>query len=414
MIKAKEKSYYKWIIVLGLFLIMAFPVAIISSMHSLFMNPVSQSLGVKSTMFAVNFTIIAIAIGITSPIMGKYLNRWNVKYLMAICGVVSGISFASFGLTKNIYMFYVISIILGITFTGINQLTVSYVISQWFKEDKGKATGMIFAGTSLSSFIFMPIVAGLIEKYGYNKIYISLGIIVVIVSLLVSLLIIEENPRSNDKKEEQKDTSYLKENNVEGYTRKEAMSSPTFWLFGLSILGLGIIASGIQTHIPAAMESVGFTVTKAASIVSVKSLFGLVGSILMGVILDKYNLKISTSIIGLIVTGSIILLLFSENILIAYLFAILHGLFMAISGIGPSYYTSEIYGNKEYGPILGVIFLLFLVGGSIGPVLSSIVFDSMGSYRVVWIIYSIISALVFTVIIYTVRKTEKKRSRKIS
>lgn len=410
MKKAKEKSYYKWVIVLGLFLIMAFPVAIISAMHSLFMNPVSQSLGLKSTMFAVNFTIIAIAIGITSPIMGKYLNRWNVKYVMAICGVISGLSFASFGLTKNIYMFYIISIILGITFTGVNQLTVSYVISQWFKEDKGKATGMIFAGTSLSSFIFMPIVAGLIEKYGYDKLYISLGIIVAVISLLVSLLIIEETPRSNNEKDKQ-GTSNPKENSALGYTKKEAMRNPTFWLFGVAILGLGIIASGIQTHIPASMQSVGFTATKAASIVSVKSLFGLMGSVFMGLILDKYNLKISTSIIGAVVTGSIILLLFSENILIAYLFAILHGLFMAISGIGPSYYTSEIYGNKEYGPILGVIFSLFLVGGSIGPVVSSIIFDSTGSYKLVWIIYSIISALVFMAIIYAVRKSERKRGK---
>lgn len=131
-----KKSFYGWKVAAGSFIILAMPFAVIFLSHSIFLTPVTQALGFTATQFSLVFTIVAIATAIMSPIMGKIIRKYDVRYIMALCGAVVSISFAAFGLARELWQFYLLSAVLGAFATGITQIPISYTITNWFPSKK--------------------------------------------------------------------------------------------------------------------------------------------------------------------------------------------------------------------------------------------------------------------------------------
>ena len=62
--------------------------------------------------------------------------------------------------------------------------------------------------------------------------------------------------------------------------------------------------------------------------------------------------------------------------------------------MGPSYLTGALFGNREFGTILGIVQIFFAVGFAIGSTLFGVVVD-MAGYNAGWI-----STIVYVAIAY--------------
>lgn len=93
----------------------------------------------------------------------------------------------------------------------------------------------------------------------------------------------------------------------------------------------------------------------------------------------------------------------------AYLFCALYGLFIPIGGMGPSYLSSELFGQRDYAAIFGFVNLFFLLGGAAGPLLSGLMADVYGSYRVAFWLYLGMLLLAFALITLALRKRQPPR-----
>ena len=63
--------------------------------------------------------------------------------------------------------------------------------------------------------------------------------------------------------------------------------------------------------------------------------------------------------------------------------------------MGPSYMTSSLFGDRDYGAILGLIQLFFALGFAIGTPIFGIILDKVG-WTPAWI-----SSIIYAVIAYT-------------
>jgi len=50
----------------------------------------------------------------------------------------------------------------------------------------------------------------------------------------------------------------------------------------------------------------------------------------------------------------------------------------------------EYFGREAFGKILGILTGFAAIGGSIGPILAGWVFDTLGSYRLIWLVFSML------------------------
>lgn len=410
-----KKSFYGWKVAAGSFLILAMPFAIIFLSHSIFLTPVTQVLGFTATQFSLVFTIVAIATAIMSPIMGKIIKKYDVRYIMALCGAVVSLSFAAFGLATALWQFYLLSAVLGAFATGITQIPISYIITNWFPaKKKGLATGIAFSGGNLGAFCTILIVSKLMPKIGYEKCYFLLGGVMLVVTVLVSLFVIKEKPADVGQKPYGEDEEITTQNEnqdtreLTGYTFKEAKASAVFWVYILAIVLLGVVFAGVQMHIPSYMQSIGHSAVFASTVTSVVSIMGILSNVLIGMLLEKAGLSKGMIIIGLAMITSIVLLLLGQSTLFAILFALIFGAFVAIAAMGPSYLTSEIFGKKEYGTILGTVIMFFQFGGAIGPTLSGFIYDTTGAYKVTWIIFIVLLVITFSTFLLAFKLANKK------
>ena len=115
-----------------------------------------------------------------------------------------GIGFFCYSFAKQIWVFYLIAIIVAIGISCLTTIPIATTLTHWFKDKKGLALGISTAGAGTGSFIWMQIVSRLLLNKGYTFTYAILGIIILVVCLPLSIFVISmpaDTPIETKKKE---------------------------------------------------------------------------------------------------------------------------------------------------------------------------------------------------------------------
>lgn len=389
----QSKIWYKWIILIGCFLLMAFPFSIVNSIQPLFMSSVVENLGCSISAFSLIFTISAAVIAIASPLIGYLIKKINLKIIMTISAILVGSGFLSYGFAKNITEFYTIAVFIAIGMAGLTSIPIATVITNWFGEWRGTAMGIAFAGAGMGTFFWMQIVSDKIIEFGYEKTYLFLGLIILMIAVPVSLFIMKLSPHSSDKnnfiRRVLEDNPNIKINNKSSLSN--LWTNKTFWRFTIGLLFLGITVSGVQIHVQSYLSSLGYGLEYGANIGSTLAISALVGSILGGAVFDSMKTKYAILFFSGLNFIAICLLFFMEQSTIPYVFAIIFGLSLCMPSLWPAYGVGKLFSKENYAAILGIAQLFFTVGGGIGPLFSGFMADIIG-YSFAWGIY-----LIFTI-----------------
>ena len=114
-------KFRKYLVLAACFLIMAVSFSIINNITSLFIDPVTKHLRLSISSFSFVFTIGAITTALMSPIIGQLISKVPLKAIMSLGAILAGGGFFCYSLATQIWMFYVIAVIVGI---GTSCLTV--------------------------------------------------------------------------------------------------------------------------------------------------------------------------------------------------------------------------------------------------------------------------------------------------
>lgn len=390
----QNKVWYKWIILIGCFLLMAFPFSIVNAIQPLFMSQVIEKLGFSISGFSLIFTISAAVIAVASPLVGYLIKKINLKIIMTTSAILVGSGFLSYGFAKNIIEFYIIAVIIAVGMAGLTLIPISTVITNWFGQWRGTAMGIVFAGAGMGTFFWMQIVSDKILEFGYEKTYIFLGLIILMIAVPISLFIIKLSPSQSDDKNFIKrvleDNPSIKINNRASLSN--LWTSKIFWRFVMGLLFLGITVSGVQVHVQSYLSSLGYGIEYGANIGSMLAISALVGSVIGGAVFDSMKTKYAILFFSGLNFIAIGLLFFMEQTTIPYIFAIVFGLSLCMPSLWPAYGVGKLFSQENYAAILGIAQLFFTVGGGIGPLFSGFMADLIG-YSFAWGVY-----LIFTIV----------------
>ena len=400
----KKQFFYGWAIVFGCMLIQAVPFSIAANLQPTFTNYVMSAEGFTLAQFSLIFTIGTVVSAVCSPFIGKlYSNpKANIKLLYVIGVLILGGGFAAFSLAgDNIFIYYALSILVQIGSAIISAIGVPTLINGWFVENKGLAMGLAFAGGGLGN-MFLQLLAGKwLPTIGYKATYLRFGIIAIAVALPVALFILRL-PKSQDelaanvskKKKDSADTGSTKW----GYSFAEVTKMKHFWIFAASFLFVGLYVGGmVLQFIPylQTLESQGIFLLGSATVAAAFGFFSMFGNLFGGVLFDKLGVTKSLFLACILVIASGLSLIFVPQVnVLGYVFAICIGIAMYAYIIGPSYLTGALFGNREFGTILGIVQIFFAAGFGIGTTLFGVVVD-MAGFNAGWI-----STIVYAIIAY--------------
>ena len=113
-----------------------------------------------------------------APFIGRALDRYPLKRIMARGALSMGTEFALLSVVQSPFQFYlVLGIFVGFGAGAMGQLATSKLVSNWFVRKRGTALGIAAAGISVSGVIMPNISAYLVTEFGWRSGFLVYGLV---------------------------------------------------------------------------------------------------------------------------------------------------------------------------------------------------------------------------------------------
>ena len=394
----KRKLYYGWIVVLGSFVACGLMLYAGITAFSIFVTPVTSTLGIPVTAFMVCATLRSIGGVISSPIGGKLLDTKGLRFTVVMFAAVMALGFGILTISDTLVMFYIGYFVVGLS-SGPTTAMVNAISSRWFRKNRGLANGVINAGSGLSTFVLSPVLAAVAAAGGYQKAY---GLIVALLlggGVVIGFLLIRNDPGDmgllpDGAEQENKTEKQEPVKELTGLTMKEVYKTKSFWLLAFGLGFFTLASLGILQTWNAAFQSRGFDAVTVGFAVSVYGIISVPVKLIFGAVADRLKLRDITIIgFGLFVLSAILLgTLNSTNIIFLWLFAIAFAIGNNSWQALFVKYIVRCFGLKSVGSVSGVISMFMNAGGMVGPLVAGMFFDINGSYNMAYLIFAVITA----------------------
>ncbi len=387
--------HYGWIIVAIAFGILAIHAFVIYT-FGVFLRPLTMEFNWDRGALSGAVSVFWLVIGPLSIFTGRLSDKYGPRILVIIGGLLDGIGFLLMSQVSSLWQVYLIWGLLIGGGSGFCYVPVTSTIPRWFDNYRGLALGLTVAGFGLGGIISAPLTQWLISSYGWQQAFIILGLITLIITIPLALFMkhspqqIGLKPYGEDSTVEDKESSAPA---TGGLPLNQVLKSGSFWVFGLLIFCFFFCLAVINAHIVPHTIDIGISEMVAATIISIISAISIIGRLSMGFISDRIGARLALSISLTLATLALICLLFAQEILMFYLFAVVFGLASGGLATVQVMVTAECFGLKSLGIILGCIGLFNIVGAALGAPLAGSIFDATKSYSLAFLICVIISAL---------------------
>ena len=194
-VSGSPRLYYGWVVVAAMISIGATTMAVAGPTFGFFIEPMQKELGFDKSLFGWANTGRMLASALGGLFIGKMVDRYGPRILLAVAGGVSTLAIMSLGFFHPSWWLIGAFILTGLM--GIQGQAAFYTgpsVAKWFIRKRAKAMGILSMGAPLGLMIGFPVVQWVISNYGWRVGWASLGIAGIIIILPISLLLLRRQP----------------------------------------------------------------------------------------------------------------------------------------------------------------------------------------------------------------------------
>lgn len=409
----KPQIFYGYWIVVATFALLFLQSGLGYYAFSLFVKPLEVAFGWSRSGVMVAFAIYFGVQAVASPFIGRIVDRYGARWIIAIGAVITGLGFVLLSQTHALWGFYIGYAVLGAGHVTGGHVPASAIVSNWFRKRRGFAIGIMGIGIGLGGLVVAPTVGGwLIPDFGWSTAYIVLAVLTWVVTIPLALWVIKTKPADMglypDGLEAPEAVAAAKAlpPASAGFTPKMALATSAFWLITGSFFASSFGQVGIvQNQVPY-LEDNGFSVAMAAAALGAVGLGSSFGKFGFGWLCDRIAPKYACAIgLGCILVAIILLMSVQATSppALIWLYAIIMGLGLGSWLPTMSTLTSTTFGLTSYGAIWGMITGIHGIGTAVGPLIVGYIYDTMGSYDWAFIV-ALVLLIVAIVAVVAVRR----------
>lgn len=374
---ARQEWKSHWPMVLAGLVGMSF-YSIVTYTLGVFMEPLEKEFGWSRSEISIGLTIFLLTAFFGGPLIGAVIDRIGTRRVALPGLALHAVAFAALGSTSSSIVQWIalwsVMAVIALTTKG---LIWSAAVSSVFSASRSLALAVMLTGTALGQA--SPIVANwLIENAGWRMAYVWLGLGWGGLAFLLVLLFFfdarDHSRRSGSTSQEPAPLS--------GLTGAEAMRDSRIWRMGIANVCMTFVASGVTVHLVPVLTETGAERSVAVAIAASAGIAGIAGKLLAGVVLDRIQSNlIPFGAFAAPAIGYFLLLdTFNSNALLTV--GVLVMAFAGGAGFQITIYLVSRYGGmKNFGKIYGTISSAIMLGASLGPLASAMLYDATGSYQ---------------------------------
>lgn len=348
----------------------------VRSTMGLFLEPMTVAKGWDRETFALAMAIQNLLWGIGVPIAGAFADRFGSTRVIIVGAAMYALGIWGMAEADGalaLHLFGGVLTGLGVAFTAFT-LAMAAMARVVGPERRSLVLGLGTAAGSFGQVVFTPLGRLWIDIYGWDFALMLLAASAVILVPLAFVL-----PSDTQGKGEVASDQTMAD------ALREALAHRGFVLLTLGFFVCGYQVAFITIHFPAYVSDLGLGAEVGAFALALIGLFNIAGSFMSGAVGQRWSKKGALSWIyfarGLVILG---LMLAPKTELTIYLFAGTMGILWLSTVPLTSGIVAQIFGVRYMATLFGIVFLSHQLGSFLGIWLGGRLYDSTGSYDVVW------------------------------
>lgn len=379
-VSAKAEWREHWPVVLSSFFGVGLLTVYVYS-TGIMIKPLEEEFGWSRAQISSGPTIVAVIGCLAAPFIGMAIDRFGARRIaipgvICLCAALAALSQAN----ASIWSWWGLWFLVALAHPFIKPTVWVAAVSSVFMTGRGFALAIALCGMSLGAAI-TPILANfLIDRYGWRSAYVGLSAFWLAVTLP---MVVFGFFSAIDKRRVRRATeaAAVPVPVLTGMEGRPALRSFKFAKIATAASVISMCSIAMQVNLVPIISAAGIDRTTAATIAGVNGISGIIGKLLGGALIDRFD---AGRVVGIAVTlpaiSAMLLILAPGSIPAAVVAVGLLGFALGIEIDGVGYLTSRHFGLRHFGLIYGVIAGLLALASGIGPVLANHAYDVTGTY----------------------------------
>lgn len=345
----------------------------------LWLQPITQENGWTRQSFSLALAIQNLSWGVIGVFAGMLADKLGAFRVLVAGALFYALGLAGMALSPTPLVFSLTAgVLVGAAQAGTTYAVIYGVIGRQVPVAKRSwAMGVAAAAGSFGQFLMVPVEGRLIGGLGWQT---ALLVLAALVLMIVPLAFGLREPRHGTGTLAHRDQTIVQ-------ALREAFRYPSFMLLtaGYFVCGFQVVFIGV--HLPSYLRDKGLSPEVASYALALVGLFNVFGTYIAGALGARLAKRKLLAAIYLGRAAAIaIFLLAPLSPLSVYLFACVMG-FLWLSTVPlTSGIVAQIFGVAHLSMLGGFVFLSHQVGSFLGVWLGGYLYDSTGSYDIVWYI----------------------------
>ncbi|WP_425994197.1 MFS transporter [Caulobacter sp. DWR1-3-2b1] len=358
--------------------------SIMISATGLFFEPLTKEFGWSRTLLSSGPSIANTLTAVIGPFFGALIDRYGSRKvvlpgILLTIGAITLFSLANGSQNQWIALW----VIFGLVAVSIKSTSWTAAVLGVFQQSRGLALGLTLSGTAVAQIVVGPLANWLITSFGWRAAFVWLGIGWGGLTFLLCLFFLFD---AHDRKAKASQagastTSPGDAAKLPGLTTAQALRDSALWRLGVSNFVVMALTMGLMIHLFAILSDAGIPRAKAAWLLSLSGVAGIVGKLVTGYLLDRFRPNWIGGV-TLAAAGLAFLLLMTgigspTLIVIAML---VNGYAAGTKTQITGFLTARYGGMRNFGKIYSVMAALMAAASGIGPLMAGVVYDAFGAY----------------------------------
>ena len=345
------------------------------------------------------------------PFIGRFLDKGAIRSILMTGALVYGLSLVSLYFAFSYISFmliFTLPMALGVTMMG--NISVSKLISLWFRKYTGRALGIASVGVSFAGFVFPNLTSFLLGDLGltWREAYLLFGVLIILINVPVVYLFIMNKPSDiNQMPDGEEIAGNAEDTSGIDWTIPDLLKDRNFWVLSLVFAIQFCSMMGILSHLTFFSEGAGWSLSWGAFIFSMYAWPAMFSKVFFGWLVEnKIDARVAVSVAILIQAIATLLMIFVESpeqmVVLVMIFGFGGGSALPLSNI----LFNQAYTNKSFGKARGAAQPFISIFQISGTLVAARMFDVFGNYELAFLTLGFI--LIVPIIAIWFMKIESK------
>ncbi|SDT41405.1 Sugar phosphate permease [Friedmanniella luteola] len=359
------------------------------------MVPLEEEFGWSRSLMSFAVSVNLVLYGLMAPFAAALMDRFGLRRVTsaALLLVAAGSGLTVF-LREGWQLVLTWGLLIGVGTGSMAMVFAATIANRWFVARRGLVMGILTAAGATGQLVFLPVMAGLVERSSWR----AASLVVTVASLAVVplvLLVLRDHPADRGVRAygAPADVPEPPRPDPAGAVRRtlaalrRASRVPTFWALAGGFAICGATTNGlIGTHFVPSAHDHGMAETTAAGLLALVGIFDIVGTIVSGALTDRIDPRLLLVAyyafrgLGLAVLPWLLSAQIHPSMLV---FIVIYGLDW-VATVPPTAALCRRAFGADGTIVFGWVFASHQVGAAIAASVAGVVRDVTGQYTLAW------------------------------